>query len=351
MKKNEIIDMVGRQFSVENAKKELITLKTLLNTTQCKISQYNIELKAVEQEIESQRTVLDSKMKEAQDSARERFERAKESCNDEKAELKKKYRDERAAKDFEIKKNNYHISVTEYELAELKRNPNSNAVSENDNVKKSELSTKITMLYQKDSLLQCEANELFEAYEQAESKVCEKELDIENKFFEETRIFERLDSSTNLNDLVYYSQLDLAYIAFLKERVSKLREKKSEITMGLEQSSSEKTTTIGRIQLLESKIESALNDRAYLRGKVVSTTEALGRQAKEAFTMVKTAVDSKINDSTQTTSEQSDTTETLDFESIIKGLAEGIVEDYANQGSKVFPKETLNTIFKVFGKK
>lgn len=73
MEKEKILGILERHVNAEGFKKELVDLKTLLNSTECRISQYRVELRDLERSINDEEKLLETKEATILNDANERI--------------------------------------------------------------------------------------------------------------------------------------------------------------------------------------------------------------------------------------------------------------------------------------
>lgn len=377
MKKQKIIEMVERHTSVDSARKELVNLKTLLNSTECKISQYQLELNSLERFIEEDEKKLEQKKRNTYKEAEENVELIRVERQQRKSDLKKRLEREKEHLDQLVKVNTLDKKNLERSLEETNNSSERNTKEYNELIEMLQNKMNIFNRKQKEKEIEkaneeskaeeerltkhanylndriLETNKEIEALEKKKIEVAseyagkitaieEAQRDSEDNFNKQQNIFNQINSDTNLSELSYFNQYSLKDIVTLIVKISNTKVKKQETEALLEQSKMEKEDIVNKIESLNNEIDTVLKEREQLKEKITTTKENLGKQAMNTINTVKSAVDTVLN---YEVSEEEKTEDPLQeffssvADNIKKKYKHGKVKKYGNSSSNAVGEE------------
>lgn len=393
MEKEKILGILERHVNAEGFKKELVDLKTLLNSTECRISQYRVELRDLERSINDEEKLLETKEATILNDANERIKskiesldylenasvttienieekieerrrtlkhcrhvfieelaETKEYCNDRIQELNEKM--------AVIQNKFYFFKDKQQELAALAKE----IETENNTIVEEQKQTdqnleKITL-----ELTQLD-EQLTKEREKADKSIKSTKQERENakrKFHQEAMDYINVDRKTDTNSFVYFSKTGLDGLVIIKERLFSYKEKHAQVSSLLAETIADRDEIIKKLDLLDEKIATVQREREFVKGKVSETKETLGKKAKETFSTFKSAMETARTVAKEDVEEAATNPEEdqTSFDEFISNLAEKIVEDYAtSQTDEATTEEeptlgsAVNDIFNIFKKR
>lgn len=403
MEKEKIIETIERHTSVDSAKKEVTRLKTLLNTTECVISQYQAEINALDKAIKDEEKELELARKEAIAKAKENADNSINENKKKKVQLEKQQKENKKQHYKDV--DNYRL-IKEEESQALTDSKNfikeqlkelSKRLEETKNksyifrkkLKEQDIKDLENMLKNNKLLLEQqsqlynnrineinkEIHELEEKYKAGKENLRKEinELDEENKNIQnnlnnQIEVFNSINSMSGedwakTRNLSYFNQDSIGNVMHLLNKIFTYELKKQEKEELLKEKQEEKTNTIDEMNTLNNKIECTLKERKEFK-------ENVEKQAIETINTVKTIIDTNFNQDNTKTKEQGDEYQDnpFDFRSILEesrketrdflsDLADEIIDSYANKESNDNEKkaptigDAINEAINIFKKR
>ena len=320
MDKQKIIQTVERQTSIESARKEIVTLKTLLNTTECKISQYQIELNNLEKNIEEEEKALELERKKAIAQAEEyannliklnenkidaynkqiiqqeqTYKTQIDILKEEEATLKEKLELFKTQTQEEIEtlgseldkiKNKTYLFKAKQKEEDIKR---LEKMIETYNIN---LANKQILTTNDINNIENNMKNIKEEFESNKADI-NKVIDLakQNNETHKSNLAHQKELFTSINTcsdedyakrskLTYFDKETLNNVMNLIEKITTTKNKKQEKEIVLNQSKIEKEDIINKINSLNAKIEEALKEREDLKEMLEQTKENFGKQVK-----------------------------------------------------------------------
>lgn len=393
MEKEKILGILERHVNAEGFKKELVDLKTLLNSTECRISQYRVELRDLERSINDEEKLLETKEAAILNDANERIKSkiefldylenaSKTTIENIEKEIHKRRRTlegcrhvfiERLAETKEycndrIQELNEKITATQNKFYFFKDKQQELAAIakeiEDENNVLSEEQKRADCNLEKIALELTELDErLTKEREKADKSIESTKQERENakrKFHQEAMDYTNVDRKTDTNSFVYFSKTGLDGLVIIKERLFSYKEKHAQVSSLLAETVADREDIIKRIALLNDKIATVQRERDFVKGKVSETKENLGKKAKNTFSTFKTVMETARTAAKEDVEEAATNPEEdqTSFDEFISNLAEKIVEDYAtSQTDEATTEEeptlgsAVNDIFNIFMKR
>lgn len=392
MEKEKILGILERHVNAESLKKELIDLKTLLNSTECRISQYRVELRDLERSINDEEKLIETKeaaiLNDANECIKSKIEsldyqeEASETTienievNIEKrrrklihckhvfieglAETKKYCKDriqELNEKMTAIQNKFYFFKDKQQELAAIAKEieDENNVLSEEQKRADCNLEKIASELTELDERL---TKEREKADKSIESTKQERES-AKSKFHQEAMDYTNVDRKTDTSSFVYFSKTELDGLIPIKERLVSYKEKHAQVSSLLAETIADRDEIIKKLDLLDEKIATVQREREFVKGKVSETKENLGKKAKDTFSTFKSVMETARTVAKEDVEEAATNPEEdqTSFGEFISNLAEKIVEDYAtSQNNEATTEEptlgsAVNDLFNIFKKR
>lgn len=330
MEKQKIMDMVERHTSLDSAKKDLMNFKTLLGTTECKISQYQTQLSTLERYIEEDEKNLKQKKEKAYKEAEELIKLIYAEFEQRKNDYEKKFEEEKENLDRLIKTDTIDKKEFEKNLDATNNALEQNTEKYNEIIETLQNKINIFNRKQKEKEIQQAKEEQQQEEEKLikhknyvnncilktddiihvlEQKKIEKAADytkkitdiakdkknVEEIFNKQYETFNHINSDTDLNELSYFNSFALKDIVTLIINISNRKEKKQETLVMLEDSQKEKEDILHNIEDLNNKVNTVLKEREELKEKITTTKENIGNQLQEKMNTMKTVITSAFN--------------------------------------------------------
>lgn len=396
MEKQKIIDLVGRHFSAEAIKKELLNLKILLSSTDCRISQNNVELRALEESIRSLERKVELQEYNAIRKANSTIEKIGKVYDFQIADIDAKITEivqQREDTLFELYNNIAELEVkldtanskSESQISELKQSleaANTKMyIFKNKEKELAEITRRIEevemAMREKQMILTVEIEkekaEVSKTNQVATEKINEQEANKkavnEQKSATKTGYYKEVTSlatitSHNISEFKYFDKKDLQELVASKEKLSASKEQHSQISSSLAETVADREEIIKRIALLDDKLVNVQKEREIVKEKVNETKETLSNQAKSVFGSLKTAMEmaaeyaqeeAKKEKSNPEPAEQTSTEENNEEPVSLFDVISDFVEEYANKQTKEKEEptisDTLNDVFNIFMKR
>lgn len=396
MEKQKIIDLVGRHVSAEAIKKELLNLKILLSSTDCRISQNNVELRALEENIRSLERKVELQEYNAIRKANSTVEKIGKVYDSQIADIDAKITEivqQREDALFELYNNIAELEVkldtanskSESQISEFKQSleaANTKMyIFKNKKKELAEITRRIEEVEMamrgKQTILTAEIEkekaEVSKTNQVATEKINEQEANKkavnEQKSATKTGYYKEVTSlaaitSHNISEFKYFDKKDLQELVASKEKLSASKEQHSQISSTLAETVADREEIIKRIALLDDKLVNVQKEREIVKEKVNETKETLSNQAKSVFGSLKTAMEmaaeyaqeeSKKENSNPEPAEQTSTEENNEEPVSLFDVISDFVEEYANKQTKEKEEptisDTLNDVFNVFMKR
>ncbi len=403
MEISKIKETLGRHVNVESTKKEVTTLKMLLNNIEGLISQYRLELNETEMIIRKEEETLKEKKDAAYNNASIALRKVIDECNDKIDSLISRLQSLQKFNELEIRNLEQQKKelitkrkVVEEEIVERIEELNAKlAVAESkiyifkdkesalkpirDSIEdeESKLKSKKESMDFKIDVLDDVTNQIRQVNEriindlQEARELAEEEKAVKVKRFEEEcELFHNINEHSDLILLEYFEQVDLTAIVAIIKRVIEKKEHKSQVAALLAKSISDRTEVIAKIDALNNDLETVKQEREILKGKVAATTENIRGQVKETYGELKTVMamakaignfeemmkdDDKVDANTKASSTASEDNTDSTISTILSNLANGIINEYANQDSTSEEKQkssgALDEVSQIFGKR